>query len=506
MSFMEEIHYDQVFKYHHTAQFITDSKGKIIHTNQKFEQITGYSLEEVQGRSIDAFFYKQDKKRLFLFHNKKNTLGNVSFTQEIQINTKKDGPKEVKIWFNIHQEKGYKVCAVEDASEKAELLEKVHNEKKKLETILTYLGDGVIVCNPQNQITLISKKAMEFLDLRTSHGVVMSHEGIIGQNIKICFPEDLYTKISADIENFTTHPEALCRCKLENNNFVLQITYSPIFTAHDEFVGIAFLLHDITKEIEAEKFRVEAMQKEVEIAKRIQTTLLPPEEVLADAKEYFDISAQMIPSDEVGGDYYDFIFSKNGRYWFTIGDVSGHGLTSGLIMMMAQVAVMTTTVLSPDISPRDMYSKLNTVLYTNIRERMQKSHYMTLSLLVSNQQGDFHYVGAHIDLIVYRDKQKKCELLQTEGVWLGIIPDIEGTTKEQTFHLDKNDVLVLITDGIIEVQNAQGEMYDIDRLVALIENNAQLEVTDLRNLILQDVANFTLEPQDDMSLMVIRKF
>ncbi|WP_372368521.1 SpoIIE family protein phosphatase [Candidatus Uabimicrobium sp. HlEnr_7] len=505
MSFMEQIRYDLVFKYHSLAQFITDAKGKIIHINNRFSSITGYSLEEVREKSIESLFYKQDKKRLFLFHNKKNCSGSVSFTHEIQIVPKDGEPKEIKIWFNIYQEKDYRVCTLEDVTEKAELLDHMHQQKTKLETILTYLGDGVIICSLEQEITMINKKAMELLDLRTAHGVVMSREAIVGQSIKICFPPDSYPRIYNDIESFSTTPDASCRCKIENNNVVLQITYSPIFTAQDEFIGVAFLLHDITKEREAEKFRIEAMQKEVEIAKRIQMTLLPPESVLADAKEHFDISAQMIPSDEVGGDYYDFIFSKNDRYWFTIGDVSGHGLTSGLIMMMAQVAIMTTTILSPDISPKEMYSKLNRVLYTNIRERMKKSHYMTLSLLVSNKDGNFHYVGAHLDLIIYRYQQKKCELMQTEGVWLGIIPDLGKTTCEKSFQLNENDILILITDGIIEVQNEQGNIYDFDRLIALIEKNSQLAVKDLRNIIIKDVNEYTSDPQDDMSLMVIRK-
>ena len=104
MSLIEQIRYDLVFQYHSLAQFITDAQGKIIHVNERLQNITRYTLEELSGKSIDSLFSKQDKKRLFLFHNKKNVSGSVSFTHEIQIVTKDGEKKEVKIWFNIHQD------------------------------------------------------------------------------------------------------------------------------------------------------------------------------------------------------------------------------------------------------------------------------------------------------------------------------------------------------------------------------------------------------------------
>jgi len=82
----------------------------------------------------------------------------------------------------------------------------------------------------------------------------------------------------------------------------------------------------------------DALWGEMEIAKRIQTSLLPTIRQV----NGFEVSAKMLPAQEVGGDYYDVIVTQRGELWVTIGDVSGHGVESGLIMMMTQTSVSTS--------------------------------------------------------------------------------------------------------------------------------------------------------------------
>src|SRR5207247_1046155 len=99
--------------------------------------------------------------------------------------------------------------------------------------------------------------------------------------------------------------------------------------------------------------------------------------------EGVEVSARMIPADEVGGDYYDVLPIAEGTQgaWIGIGDVAGHGLTAGLVMMMIQSVVAALVKQAPDRAPSQHLGVLNAILYDNIRERLEQSEHVTLSLL-----------------------------------------------------------------------------------------------------------------------------
>ena len=111
----------------------------------------------------------------------------------------------------------------------------------------------------------------------------------------------------------------------------------------------------------------EAARQENAIAGRVQSAILPGEVDV----EGLAISAVMLPAEVVGGDYYDIIPVEDGC-WLAIGDVAGHGLSAGVIMLMIQSAVQSLVRLSPQGSPRDLVCALNAALYENIRKRMKR--------------------------------------------------------------------------------------------------------------------------------------
>src|SRR3954471_1354518 len=100
----------------------------------------------------------------------------------------------------------------------------------------------------------------------------------------------------------------------------------------------------------------------MEIASRIQTSILPRQFEV----DGLQIAAQMIPATQVGGDYYD-VLPVDGGCWLAIGDVAGHGLTAGLVMLMIQSIVSALTRQRPDATPAELLSILNEVLFENVR-------------------------------------------------------------------------------------------------------------------------------------------
>jgi len=213
----------------------------------------------------------------------------------------------------------------------------------------------------------------------------------------------------------------------------------------------------------------------------------------------------MIPCDEVGGDYYDFYLNKDKRHWYVIGDVSGHGLTSGLIMLMAQSSVSSIIKSIPDIGVKDLYIKVNYFLHDNIKYRLLSDAFMTLSFLTSDNAGNFTIAGSHIDQLLYRKNENKCEVITSKGLWAGMIPDVSNTIVEHSFKMNKNDILLLYTDGIIEAMNKQREQFDVDRLKQILIENHEKPIKQIKQAILDSIFNFMYIQDDDITLFLIKK-
>jgi serine phosphatase RsbU (regulator of sigma subunit) len=258
------------------------------------------------------------------------------------------------------------------------------------------------------------------------------------------------------------------------------------------------LIEEVTRRERAERGR---MRQELEIAARIQTAILPKHPSVPG----LELATVMVPATEVGGDYFDVLPCPDGC-WIGIGDVAGHGLSAGLVMLMIQSIVAATVYERPELGPGQAWKALNGVLSTNIRERMGEEEHATLSLLRYDRSGRFKVAGAHEDLIVYRRATGRCWRMATPGVWVGIGTEIPPeATEERELQLEAGDVLVLYTDGIIEAADAAGEHYGPERLERIIEANGHLAAARLCDAVLEDVRRFTHVQHDDLTILVARQ-
>lgn len=258
------------------------------------------------------------------------------------------------------------------------------------------------------------------------------------------------------------------------------------------------LVAEVTRRERAERGR---MRQELDIAARIQTAILPKHPVVPG----LELATAMVPATEVGGDYFD-VLPCPGGCWIGIGDVAGHGLSAGLVMLMIQSIVAATVYERPELGPGQAWRALNAVLSANIRERMGEEEHATLSLLRYDRSGRFTVAGAHEDLIVYRRAIGRCRRIATPGVWVGIGTELPPeATEEREVRLDPGDVLVLYTDGVIEAADASGEHYGPERLARIIEANGHLAAIRLRDVVLDDVRRFMHAQHDDLTILVARQ-
>jgi PAS domain S-box-containing protein len=268
--------------------------------------------------------------------------------------------------------------------------------------------------------------------------------------------------------------------------------------------GVAF---DITESKRAQEVlladavRTARAQEELEIARRVQTSIIP---------RTFDvpgleIAAAMFPAEDVGGDYYDVLPANEGA-WIAVGDVSGHGLNSGLVMLMVQSAVSAVTRANPDATPREVLCLVNGILYDNIRKRLMTDDHVTFTLIRYRPDGRLVFAGAHEDLLIWRARTGVVERIEPPGTWLGARPDIAYATVDSSVRLEHGDVVVLYTDGITEAMDARRRQFELDRLCKIIEEKGLEPVETIRDAIIDGVREWMAVQYDDMSVLVARHF
>ena len=281
-----------------------------------------------------------------------------------------------------------------------------------------------------------------------------------------------------------------------NNLFFLSAT--AIITVSINHVTYKMVRKDFDLREELQVAR-DALWSEMELAKRIQTALLPDKENM----KGFNIAATMFPAREVGGDYYDIIECSENEKWITIGDVSGHGVDAGLIMMMAQTSIQSIINNNKVSKPSAVLGSVNSIIRENI-SRLGSDHYMSIMAIRFNDTG-MTFAGKHQDVIIYRSSSNKAEIIPSTGTWLGIADNIGKFLKDTEIKLDEGDIVLLFTDGITEANNRSGEMFGQDRLKQALHLYADLPVRKILDNIIRDVKAFSHEQMDDMTLLAIKK-
>jgi serine phosphatase RsbU (regulator of sigma subunit) len=244
---------------------------------------------------------------------------------------------------------------------------------------------------------------------------------------------------------------------------------------------------------------VAPLLKEMEIARSIQRSILPaPRQV-----QGYDIAARMVPVATMGGDYYDVRPTPDGGCWIGIGDVAGHGVTSGLVMLMVQSGISALLEHNPEFAPHEVLRAVNTFLHDNIRERLRSDEHITLSLMRFHPDGRVEMAGAHEDVLIRR-VDGSLERLQTLGTWLGAMPDVGPFTRTSSFRLGVGDLLLLHTDGATEAPNSGRERLGLDRVAAELQLRAGAPTTEIRDALFELVLQWAPQPEDDVTLLVMR--
>lgn len=280
--------------------------------------------------------------------------------------------------------------------------------------------------------------------------------------------------------------------KVEQRTLELQEKTAQLAEAHQKNL----LLNE---QLKSENCRMSA---ELNVSRQLQEMILPKNSELSQIND-LDIAGFMEPADEVGGDYYD-VLQHDGRVLLSIGDVTGHGLESGVLAIMVQSAVRTLFA-NQETDSVKFLGALNHMVYHNTA-RMNSHKNITLSLL-EYQNGQLRLTGYHEDIIVVRAGE--LEVIDTTdlGFTLGFVDDIAHLIYDRKIKLNHGDVVVLYTDGITEAENLERTEYGLERLCEVVKQNWQRTAEEIQQSVIDNVKQYIGKQTvfDDITLLVLKR-
>lgn len=237
------------------------------------------------------------------------------------------------------------------------------------------------------------------------------------------------------------------------------------------------------------------LEKDIAMAREVQLRLLP---TAPPNLPHADLAVRFLPARSIGGDLYDFVEYEQGETAIVLGDVSGKAAPAALFAALVSGIMRSAALQRP--KPSDMLKTLNDAL----QERRLDSQYVTMLFAVwhdDNRTLQVSNSGA-VQPVFCRDGQALT--INAEGFPLGMFPDV--SYDEIGVVTQPGDLVVFVSDGILDAENAQGEMYGSERLATILNADANLAASQIGDAILADVTRFQdgKDRFDDETIIVLK--
>ena len=236
--------------------------------------------------------------------------------------------------------------------------------------------------------------------------------------------------------------------------------------------------------------KLNEIQNELEVAKRIQLSILPGK--FPDSAN-FRVAARYVPMTSVAGDFYDFILAEEKYAGLLIADVSGHGVPAALIASMVKMAATAQRQHAAD--PSSLLAGMNAALFGNTQNQFVTAAYVHLDAAA----GELRYSAAgHPPMLLLRDGKVR-EVVEN-GLILAAFdsPAYENATQ----FLQAGDRILLYTDGVVEAASAMGDFFGQDGLSALLRQTSGISPTEAADRIISAVQQWAVSQDDDLTVLL----
>jgi len=273
------------------------------------------------------------------------------------------------------------------------------------------------------------------------------------------------------------------------------------FNNLNSYVMLGFILLNVLLAFElADKLLT---KDELEVARKIQAELMPnnPPQIVN-----YQIAAHYESAREVGGDYYDIISSpinKEQTFLF-VGDISGKGMPAALYMVRVQAILNSIIKESTDL--KDILINLK----NSFDKKLLPEYFLTLASASVNKNGAVDICRAgHLPILYYQAKNNSIHRISPKGIGIGLKDNgvFEKTLEVEKVNMQKDDLLVLYTDGITEMMNENKQQFGMERLENIIITSADKPVTKIKSNILSALKHFEGKQTqfDDLTMIILKR-
>ena len=232
------------------------------------------------------------------------------------------------------------------------------------------------------------------------------------------------------------------------------------------------------------------IQQELELARRIQLSILPTS---FPASKAFTVAAKYVPMSTVAGDLYDFLLADDNQAGLLIADVSGHGVPAALIASMVKMAA--TSQRTQAAHPAQLLTGMNSALCGNTQGQYVTAAYVYLDA----QARELRYSAAGHPAMMMLRGGNVIEIIEN-GMLLAAVED--ATYSDKTLALEPGDRLLLYTDGLIEARSAEGKLFGEDSLMAALRNSAKFTAIEAVDHMVSAVQKWGGSQDDDLTILV----
>jgi len=365
----------------------------------------------------------------------------------------------------------------------------------EMSSILTSLGEGVVISDEDENVIFMNPAAEELLTVK--------EEDFLGKPIWDCH-RNIPIVETAIAESRSGPVRREATCTELGKTFKLNI--ATVTGEDGGRRGSAMVIHDFTMEKKLQNdlldsnreltLRQDKLDYQLKVAREIQRALLPPNVTGG----RFSFWGEVSQASGVGGAFSLYTPLENGRIFLAVGDVVGKGVPAALVMTFVM------NVLSASAkelgTPATILKDINRKLIESMGEELNVGVSLC-ALVLDGATGGLIYAGAAFEPPIWLKSDESCELLRTEGFALGSF--LDNSYEEKRIVLGRGDRIVLFTDGVVDAKNARGEYMGERRWYTLARRSFQKRGADFLGALLREVKSFSAPgPQtDDIAILVL---
>ncbi|MCI0668064.1 MAG: SpoIIE family protein phosphatase [Methylococcaceae bacterium] len=479
------------------------SSPVITGVNPAFNQLLGYTTDEITGKSVKTLFFSAGDTRKF--HRaivEKVLTHRVIGGLDINLKTRQGEKFPVHLSISpiyhgnsVNQEI---VCIARDTAQTESFERALMESEERFRQMADMTGEWLWEQDPSGQYIYSSAAVTNILGY--------SPEEVIGKNYSELFTESSRLKFSVEIERkkIGRFFNLLNQYRHRDGHVIsTESTGVPILDRNGVLIKWRGVDRDITErrrveeEIRKAHVKLAVAHHEMKIARRIQESLLPSGPLIVPGVR---VEGYCLPADQVGGDYFDYFCRDNGTVDVVIADVSGHAVGPALFMVETRSALRTQTQMISE--PGETLFLMNRFLYHDLS---QSDHFITMFYLQYNcATRKIRYSNAgHNPPLLMRRGSDSCQTMDAEGLVLGVKDVVCFDQKEQT--LEPGDLVFLYTDGLTEAQGPDGEFFGTGRLCRLLSDHSHLSADQLMDVCVAELKSFrkTDTFTDDLTMVVL---